>query len=91
MSVLVYLLARRMFSAEIALTTLIALNAIPLAADASFLMTQDPVQLLFWAATVYVVWLAIEPASDLEPLSDSARNGLWLLGGVLAALRLWLN
>ena len=86
MSVLVYLLARRMFSPEIGLLSLVALNVTPLAADASFLMTQDPVQLLFWAATCYVIWRAVEADSDLQPLSESARNGLWILGGVLAGL-----
>ena len=86
LSIFVYLLARRMFTPQIAVLTLFLLDLIPLAADASFLMTQDPVQLLFWAATVYVVWLAVEPASDFHPLSDAARNGLWIFGGILAGL-----
>jgi len=86
MSIFVYLLARRIFSPQIALLTLVALNIIPLAADASFLMTQDPVQLLFWGSTVYVVWLAVEPAEDSRPRSESARTYLWLLAGVLAGL-----
>jgi 4-amino-4-deoxy-L-arabinose transferase-like glycosyltransferase len=79
MSTLVYLLAKRLFSLQIALVSVAVLNIVPLAADASFLMTCDPPQLLFWAATVYVAWHAIEK-QDKRGLSWA----LWLLTGVLA-------
>lgn len=83
MSILVYLLARRLFGPQTALVTLVALNVTPLAADASFLMTQDPVQLLFWAATVWVVWLAVEQPPEH---ATRGRIGMWILAGVFAGL-----
>ncbi|MDR3710500.1 MAG: glycosyltransferase family 39 protein [Capsulimonadaceae bacterium] len=86
MSALVYLLARRIFSPQIALVTLLTLSAIPLAADASFLMTQDPVQLMFWAAATFVIWLAVEPDTAESNRSEASRSALWLLGGVFAGL-----
>ena len=79
MSVFVYLLAKRLFTPQIALVTIGVLNVVPLAADASFLMTCDPPQLLLWAATAYVAWFAIET-------QGGTSWGLWLLTGVLAGL-----
>ncbi|HEY3329326.1 MAG TPA: glycosyltransferase family 39 protein [Capsulimonadaceae bacterium] len=79
MSAFVYLIARRLFSPQIGLISVAILNIVPLAADASFLMTCDPPQLLLWAMTVYVVKVAIDS-------EGACATRLWLIGGVLAGL-----
>lgn len=79
MSAFVYLLARRLYNPQTALVTVAVLNVVPLAADASFLMTCDPPQLLFWAATAYVVHVAVYT-------EGACATRLWLIGGVLAGL-----
>lgn len=66
-SLFIYLLARDMLGANIALLAVVMANIIPLFAAGAIIMTQDPVQLAFWSATIYVAWLAVKPAEALPP------------------------
>lgn len=74
-SVFIYLLGRRYFSPVTALVALSLAVILPLFAAGSVLMTQDPVQLAFWSATLYVVACALE-----------GNGGLWYVAGLLAGL-----
>ncbi|HEX5324314.1 MAG TPA: glycosyltransferase family 39 protein [Capsulimonadaceae bacterium] len=91
-SIFIYLLARRTLGASIALIAVVVANIIPLFAAGALLMTQDPVQLAFWSATLYVAWLAVEP-EEPSPIiggqgarKEGGRGVRWLLAGVLAGL-----
>ena len=74
-SVFVYLLAKRLLGTTVALVSLVLANVIPLFAAGSVIMTQDPVQLAFWAATLYVAHRA---------LTD--KPNWWYGAGLLAGL-----
>ncbi len=79
-SIFIYLLAKRILEPQIALLAVIVANIIPLFAAGALLMTQDPVQLAFWSATLYVAWLAVEapsPADDTPnpPAPFPTREG----------------
>ena len=76
-SIFVYLLAKRLFSPAVGVVSVLLANLIPLFAAGSVIMTQDPVQIAFWAATLYVVHRA---------LTDKPRWSWWLGAGVLAGL-----
>ena len=76
-SVFVYLLAKRLFGPVVAVVSVVLANVIPLFAAGSVIMTQDPVQIAFWSAALYVVWRA---------LTDRPRWSWWLGAGVLAGL-----
>ncbi len=76
-SVFVYLLAKRLFGPAVAIVSVVLANVIPLFAAGSVIMTQDPVQIAFWAASLYVVQRA---------LTDRPRWSWWIGAGVLAGL-----
>ncbi len=75
--VFLYLLAKRLLGPVVALVAVALANAVPLFAAGSVLMTQDPVQLAFWAATLYVAQRA---------LTDRPTWPWWVGSGVLAGL-----
>ena len=76
-SVFVYLLAKRLLGPAVAAVSVALANVIPLFAAGSVIMTQDPVQIALWAATLYVVHRA---------LTDRPFWGWWLGAGLLAGL-----
>ncbi len=76
-SVFVYLLAKRLFGTTIALVSVVLANFVPLFAAGSVLMTQDPVQIVFWAATLYLVQRA---------LTDRPQWSWWISAGIMAGL-----
>ena len=76
-SLFVYLLAKRLFGPAVAAVSVLLANFIPLFAAGSVIMTQDPVQIAFWAATLYVVYRA---------LTDKPYWSWWLGAGLLAGL-----
>jgi hypothetical protein len=71
----IYLLAKRLLGPTVALVSVVLANVVPLFAAGSVIMTQDPVQLAFWAAALYVV---------LGALTD--RPKWWIGAGILAGL-----
>lgn len=99
-SIFLYLLAKRILGPSVALVAVVVANIIPLFAAGAIIMTQDPVQLAFWSATIYVAWLAVahspgpahaEEGSEKKlPLLAKERDGVrfwyWLLAGILAGL-----
>jgi len=76
-SVFVYLLAKRLFGLVVAALSVVLANIIPMFTAGFVIMTQDPVQIAFWAAALYVVQRA---------LTDRPRWGWWIGAGVLAGL-----
>lgn len=76
-SVFVYLLAKRLFGPAVAVVSVLLANIIPMFSAGFVIMTQDPVQIAFWAAALYVIHRA---------LTDRPRWGWWIGAGVLAGL-----
>lgn len=76
-SLFVYLLAKRLFGPAVAVVSVVLANIIPLFAAGSVIMTQDPVQIAFWAAALYVTQRA---------LTDRPRWSWWVAAGILAGL-----
>lgn len=59
-SLLLYYLARRLFSEGTGFWLVIALNVTPIFNIGSFVMTIDPLSIFFWVAAMYAFWVAIE-------------------------------
>ena len=59
-SLLVYLLGRKLSREKVAFWSVVGLNLLPLFNVESVLMTVDSLSLFFWAAALYLFWLAIE-------------------------------
>ena len=59
-SLLLYYLARRLFSDLTGFWLVIALNVTPIFNIGSFVMTIDPLSIFFWAAAMFTFWLALE-------------------------------
>lgn len=95
-SLFVYLLAKRLLGATVALASIVLANTIPLFAVGSVIMTQDPVQLALWSATLYVAHRALTDkphwwygAGVLAGLAAEAKlNALLLLPGIFLYLLL---
>lgn len=95
-SIFVYLLAKRLFGLAVAVVSVVLANVIPLFAAGSVIMTQDPVQVAFWAGALYVVHRALTDrphwwygAGVLAGLAAQAKlNALALLAGVFLYLLL---
>jgi len=59
-SVLVYLMGRKLSREKVAFWSVLGLNLLPLFNVESVLITIDSLSILFWAAALYLFWLAIE-------------------------------
>jgi 4-amino-4-deoxy-L-arabinose transferase-like glycosyltransferase len=79
-SVFLYLLGRKLLDERTALTAVVVANVIPLYSAGAILMTQDPVHVALWSATLFVAWIALGQVGTLPTW------GWWLLAGVLAGL-----
>lgn len=104
-SVFIYLIARRLFGAQIALISILVANIIPEFAWGAIIATLDPLQLAFWSATLYVILRAVDGgwgwwilAGVLTGITALSKlNGFWLLPSVLLYLavspsrRVWLT
>lgn len=76
-SVFLYLLAKRLLGDTVAVLAVVTANIIPFFAAGAILMTQDPVHVALWSATLYVIQRA---------LTDRSRWTWWIGAGVLAGL-----
>jgi 4-amino-4-deoxy-L-arabinose transferase-like glycosyltransferase len=65
-SLLLYYLARRLFSEGTGFWTVIALNVTPIFNVGSFVMTIDPLSIFFWAAAMFTFWLALERSPEFS-------------------------
>jgi hypothetical protein len=59
-SLLLFYLARRLFSANAGIWAVLALNVTPIFNIGAFLMTIDPLSIFFWLAAMFTFWLALE-------------------------------
>jgi dolichyl-phosphate-mannose-protein mannosyltransferase len=59
-SLLLFYLARRLFSVTAGVWLVIAANVTPIFNVGAFLMTIDPLSIFFWTAAMFVFWLALE-------------------------------
>jgi 4-amino-4-deoxy-L-arabinose transferase-like glycosyltransferase len=74
-----YLFAKQLFASKrIGFFSALVINLIPLFSAGAILMTTDTPLLLFWALTIYLVYLAI----------TSAKSGYWYLAGITFGLGL---
>ena len=77
-SLLLYYLARRLFSDLTAFWLVIALNVTPIFNIGSFVMTIDPLSIFFWTAAMFTFWLALE--------KSPVFSWHWALTGLLIGL-----
>lgn len=59
-SLVLYALARRLYSEPVALWTVLLINVTPIFQAGSLVMTIDPLSIFFWAAALWTFWLALE-------------------------------
>ena len=59
-SLLLYYFTRRLFNETAAVWLVLGLNATPIFAYGSFLMTIDPLSIFFWVAAMFTFWIAAE-------------------------------
>src|SRR5207249_1577366 len=59
-SLLLFYLARRLFSTNAGLWLVIALNVTPIFNIGALLMTIDPLSIFFWTAAMFMFWMALE-------------------------------
>ena len=77
-SILVYLLARRLSREKVAFWSVVGLNLLPFFNLISVLMTVDSLSIFFWAAALYLFWLAIERSPSFSIF--------WPITGVVVGL-----
>ena len=65
-SLLMFRLARRMYSEEIAIWTTVALSCVPIYHVGGLLMTIDPLSMCFWMAALYTCWRALERSPEFS-------------------------
>ncbi|MBX7156902.1 MAG: glycosyltransferase family 39 protein [Verrucomicrobiae bacterium] len=86
-SLLVFYLAKRLFSARAAFWTLVVSCALPLFAVGSVLMTIDPLSVFFWTAAAVVGWQAYEKNSWAAWLLTGSLVGLGFLAKFTNAIQ----
>ena len=77
-SLLLFHLARRLFTANAGLWLVIGLNVTPIFNIGAFVMTIDPLSIFFWTAAMFVFWLALERSPQF--------SWYWPLTGLLIGL-----
>jgi len=77
-SLLLFYLARRLFSEGTGLWLVVALNVTPIFNIGSFVMTIDPLSLFFWTAAMFTFWLVLERSPQFSLY--------WPLTGLLIGL-----
>lgn len=77
-SLLLFYLGRRIFNAQVALWTVVGLNATPIFNVGAFLMTIDPLSLFFWVAAMFSFWRVVENSPQL--------SWSWLMTGLFIGL-----
>lgn len=59
-SLVVYALAKRLFSISVATWTVMFMNVVPIFQAGGLVMTIDPLSIFFWSAALLTFWLALE-------------------------------
>jgi Dolichyl-phosphate-mannose-protein mannosyltransferase len=77
-SLLLFYLARRLFSVNAGLWLVIALNVTPIFNIGALLMTIDPLSIFFWTGAMFVFWLALERSPQF--------SWYWSAAGLLVGL-----
>jgi hypothetical protein len=77
-ALLMFRLARRLYSEEVAIWTTVALSCVPIYQVGGLLMTIDPLSMCFWMAALYTCWCALEQSPRF--------SGWWLATGFLIGL-----
>lgn len=77
-SVLIWLLARRIFNESVAFWSVMIGACLPIFWAGSLLMTIDPLSIVFWSAALLTLWFALEKAP--------AFTFWWFLSGLLIGL-----
>src|SRR5438034_5624341 len=77
-SLLLFYFARRLFSVNVGLWLVVALNVTPIFNIGAFLMTIDPLSIFFCTAAMFAFWLALERSPQF--------SWYWPLTGLLVGL-----
>jgi len=77
-SLLLYYLARRLFSEGTGFWLVVAASVTPIFNIGSFVMTIDPLSIFFWTAAMFTFWLALERSPEF--------SWHWALTGLLIGL-----
>jgi 4-amino-4-deoxy-L-arabinose transferase-like glycosyltransferase len=86
-SLLMFLLARRLFSETVAVWTALAMNFLPILQVGSVVMTIDPLSIFFWTAALFSFWLALERDSSAEDHHlGPGWSKWWLVTGFLIGM-----
>ena len=86
-SLIVYLMACRLFSEQVAVWAALALNFLPILQLGSVATSTDNLSIFFWTATLFSFWLALEKSSLREEESLGSGWSLWWpVTGILIGL-----
>lgn len=89
-SLVIWLLARRLYGESVALWTVLMINLLPIFAVGSVIMTIDPLSIFFWAAALYTSWRALEESPEFSRWwpATGALMGLGFLAKYTNAMQL---
>ncbi len=76
-SLLIFCLARRLYSEPVAIWSVVAVNVMPGMQISSVTMTADPLSTFLWAAALYTFWRAVETSQT----ADAPLHGRPLIRG----------
>lgn len=65
-SLVLFYFARRVYSEQTALWTVLVTNATPIFNVGNLVMTIDPLSVFFWAAAMFTFWLAVERSPEFS-------------------------
>src|SRR5687768_1821313 len=65
-SLILWLLARRLYGESVAFWTVLLMNLLPIFAVGSVIMTIDPLSIFFWTAALYTSWRALEASPQFS-------------------------
>lgn len=89
-SLMLWLLARRLYGESVAFWTVLMINLLPIFAVGSVIMTIDPLSIFFWAAALYTTWRALEESPGFSRWwpATGALVGLGFLAKYTNAMQL---
>jgi hypothetical protein len=89
-SLILWALARRLFSESVALWTVLMINVTPIFQAGSLVMTIDPLSIFFWAGALATLWRALEksPAFSLWWPASGLLIGLGFLAKYTNAMQI---
>lgn len=88
-SLILYVLARRIYEPRVATWTVVLANVTPLFNAGGLIMTIDPLSIFFWSAALYTLWRAFEDYQDAANENPLRGIGWWAASGALIGFGFW--